>query len=726
MGITEAITIGQELYSPKYKKNGKYVCDTYTVLDLLYESGVKCLILIEQNYAKPKKPFIYSIGDVLGGFYFQDYEVRNCDFANSERVRWFKEHQLSQGQCKSIQLKNKSSYEKILSKANHKYKFSKLLFQRPDGIRLYLNGLLHSEIKTLSAEFGFHLSSAYRILNIYLAFGKCRDSFIPLYKNIGKFRSIAKNAIEAKKKFSKGLGRPPMSYKEKRRVVNQQDEINVSHFIKRIKRQSSLSILCDEFNQRFAVSEQANREIDYSKLLTLSQFRRLYYKLVTKADHRKRIFGAKEFNNSYATRTSTSRSGLSCVSERYEIDSTTIDAYVVSEFNFKAVPRLTLYFVIDVFSSCIVGFYLTHLGQSEESFRMALFNSFVEKSALCKKHNVEYKDGDWPCHHVCRELVFDRGTELKKRNIESMIDGDIGIKTVSLPTSYFGKGKGTVEGAFRCFKDDFAKRLESFVDKNGPKAFQHASRKASLTLKDLNRLIIEWIIKRNSTADVSKKLDKAMMIADVDPTPVAIWNYSLDSVVNELPQWSPQKIMEGILPLITAKVGKGGVEIKRKCGVRKVVSLVYQTDCSDFEKFRMETAQNDHEKVVEIEVKYNPSCADKIWYRGPHSKGKLIEFVLDERYCKFEGADQLDLSLIANKERVNKSKQNYDKSLANTKFAKSIKGAEDGNKKSYSPKSMAKSCVKDTKSNVEEDKKNEVNSNAKKVCSLIDQIEGDE
>ncbi|MDC9519977.1 hypothetical protein PSH55_02425 [Pseudoalteromonas sp. Angola-31] len=102
MGITEAITIGQELYSPKYKKNGKYVCDTYTVLDLLYESGVKCLILIEQNYAKPKKPFIYSIGDVLGGFYFQDYEVRNCDFANSERVRWFKEHQLSQGQCKSI------------------------------------------------------------------------------------------------------------------------------------------------------------------------------------------------------------------------------------------------------------------------------------------------------------------------------------------------------------------------------------------------------------------------------------------------------------------------------------------------------------------------------------------------------------------------------------------------------------------------------------------------
>eukprot|EP00493_Phyllostaurus_siculus_P026656 UN27001 len=164
MGITEAITIGQELYSPKYKKNGKYVCDTYTVLDLLYESGVKCLILIEQNYAKPKKPFIYSIGDVLGGFYFQDYEVRNCDFANSERVRWFKEHQLSQGQCKSIQLKNKSSYEKILSKANHKYKFSKLLFQRPDGIRLYLNGPLHSEIKTLSAEFGFHLSSAYRIL----------------------------------------------------------------------------------------------------------------------------------------------------------------------------------------------------------------------------------------------------------------------------------------------------------------------------------------------------------------------------------------------------------------------------------------------------------------------------------------------------------------------------------------------------------------------------------
>ena len=133
--------------------------------------------------------------------------------------------------------------------------------------------------------------------------------------------------------------------------------------------------------------------------------------------------------------------------ELYQIDSTILDLYIVSELNRDLiVGRPVLYFVIDVYSRMIVGMNVTVENfNSYEGVKGALINSMTSKKKYCRKNGIEISEDEWNVSSIPKRILADRG-ELLSDNIENAIS-NLGIIIQNTP-AYRGDLKGIVEKSF--------------------------------------------------------------------------------------------------------------------------------------------------------------------------------------------------------------------------------------------------------------------------------------
>ena len=76
--------------------------------------------------------------------------------------------------------------------------------------------------------------------------------------------------------------------------------------------------------------------------------------------------------------------------DRFQIDATSADIYLVSRFNrHRIVGRPTIYVVVDVFSGMIVGLYVGFEYPSWLGAMMALVNAATDKVDWCRQYGVE-------------------------------------------------------------------------------------------------------------------------------------------------------------------------------------------------------------------------------------------------------------------------------------------------------------------------------------------------
>lgn len=90
---------------------------------------------------------------------------------------------------------------------------------------------------------------------------------------------------------------------------------------------------------------------------------------------------------------------------KYPIDATIGDVYLRSFYNpSEIIGRPVIYFVIDVFSRMIVGYYVGLEGPSWLGMSTALANAMMDKVSFCAKYEKEITKEDWPCH-LCLKLL---------------------------------------------------------------------------------------------------------------------------------------------------------------------------------------------------------------------------------------------------------------------------------------------------------------------------------
>jgi len=128
--------------------------------------------------------------------------------------------------------------------------------------------------------------------------------------------------------------------------------------------------------------------------------------------------------------------------ELYQIDSTRADVWLcVSEENRAVIGKPTVYLVVDVFTSMIVGVHVTLANPSYHEACTALVTALRDKVALCARHGIPITPDDWPNTPLSKRVVADRQEFI---SLNSKFLGEkLGIEVIN-PVAYSGFFKALI------------------------------------------------------------------------------------------------------------------------------------------------------------------------------------------------------------------------------------------------------------------------------------------
>jgi hypothetical protein len=297
---------------------------------------------------------------------------------------------------------------------------------------------------------------------------------------------------------------------------------------------------------------------DRDELPTIRQFR---YFVNNEMDRKRTIIareGLKEFNLKYRPRTGTSLQEVRGPGDRFQIDATIGNIYLVSRYNNEwIIGRPVIYFISDVFSRMIVGMYVGLEGPSWTGMMMAIANAAMDKVEFCKRYDINIKKEDWDCQNVPAILLGDGG-ELKGKKPEGLTA--LGID-VEIAAAFRADWKGVVERDFGVFHEKVKPFLPGYVDvdhnERGGKDYRH---NAKLTLHGLTRILIKYILFHNAQAVSGYPRSEEMVRDEVPPIPNEMWRWGKANASGYLKEFSERKIMLNLFPANeTATVTRDGI-----------------------------------------------------------------------------------------------------------------------------------------------------------------------
>lgn len=272
----------------------------------------------------------------------------------------------------------------------------------------------------------------------------------------------------------------------------------------------------------------------------------------------------------------------------YQIDATIGDAYLVSSLNRNwIIGRPVIYFVIDVFSRMVVGLYIGLEGPNWVGAMMALANAMTDKLDFCREHDIPDSEILWPCHHLCNELVADRG-ELLSPKANNLVRG-LGIRVLNTG-SCRGDWKGIVEQHIDLANEKTIHWVPGAVRWPRQWAERDYRLDAVLTLQEFRKLIILSTIDYNLNHRLhSYPMDRHMISQDIKPYAICLWHYGMQRFGD--PRTRSSDIVKlNLLPTADAKVTHFGIRFH---------GLFYECDLALREGwFERPTRKNWYTKVV--------------------------------------------------------------------------------------------------------------------------------
>lgn len=255
---------------------------------------------------------------------------------------------------------------------------------------------------------------------------------------------------------------------------------------------------------------------------------------------------------------STSRAEVLGPGDRYQIDATVADVYLVSRLNrARIIGRPTLYVVIDVFSAMIVGVYVGLEAPSWVGAMTALVNAAGDKVAYCRQFGVEISETDWPCQGLPAALLADRGEMLGYAADALVRNFNVRVENTA---PYRADWKGLVEQQFRLLPAVFGPYTPGYVEpdfrERGAKDYRLD---AVFTVEEFTALIINCIIYYNNQREISGYVrDRAMIADDVSPVPVEMWEWGQAVRSGAQRRFPEEQVRLCLMPTDKARVtGKG-------------------------------------------------------------------------------------------------------------------------------------------------------------------------
>lgn len=333
---------------------------------------------------------------------------------------------------------------------------------------------------------------------------------------------------------------------------------------------------------------------------TIRQFRYYVDHNATKEEIATAKTSAREVRNNLRLLVSDSRLNVTGPGSLWEVDECEADFQLVNRGDRnKVVGKAVVYFMIDVYSSLIVGYSVDFENNSINGITNCLLNLTVDKKELLSEHGLNPDLFFWPDHVLPLRLRSDNGAEYISYEMERICN-EIGINAELAPPGT-GSYKGIVEQSFHQFQNG----LRPLLEHKGLITKRHDSdekKSATLTIDEFEEFILTFITNHNKSPmnDYPVTLDMRKHI--LTPSPEEIWKYGVEVSGSLKPIRNEDKFKYALLTPIKAGISRKGIYFK---------DLYYYDDKNKLLQYDMKLVGD---KRKPLEARIDPRSVECIYF----------------------------------------------------------------------------------------------------------------
>jgi transposase InsO family protein len=505
---------------------------------------------------------------------------------------------------------------------DNNYELIKPIVSEP---RFYVSKVRSAIINQIVLERRSTKKTLYFLLRRYWQRGQTPNALIRDYKNSGgkgKVR-IAKN---------KKLGRPRLHTPGTGAVVNETVEklfrIAIDRYLLTEKKHSLL------YAHRRFKSLYANcyPDVEESEMPTNWQMLHFFKREYSQVEKIQKRSNRIEYKKDVRPLNGTANSQALGPGARFEIDATIADIYLVSDSDRRnIVGRPIVYIVIDVFSRMIAGLYIGFENPSYVAAMQALAMAMTDKVAYCQQYGFEIEYADWPVTGLPDAILADRG-ELLGHQIESL-ESCFSVRIENTPP-YRGDAKGVVERYFRTVQADFKPFAPGVVTENTVRRRGGRDYRldAVLTVHEFREIILESVLFHNRF-HVLMKYDRSIdMPADLEMTPLSLWNWGIRNRTGRLRTASEDALRISLFPRVKATFSELGL----------CIFGLYYTSQELIKRGWLHRGKG-ISKPEAFEVAYDPAVADVVYLLPTKNSIEYWLCSLTDRSREFRGCSLWDV-----------------------------------------------------------------------------------
>lgn len=242
-----------------------------------------------------------------------------------------------------------------------------------------------------------------------------------------------------------------------------------------------------------------------------------------------------------------------------EVDEVEVDLYLVAvDDGYQLVGKPKVYYMIDLFSHCIVGCGIAFEANSYLGISNVFINLLDDKRELCKEVGCDIDPAIWPTGYLPTEVRCDGGSEFVSEDFLALCRDLEILRSREAPA--MGSMKGTVEQSFRLFQQMMAPDFENkgYVRKSYDSNHRE---KACLNIKHFKKLVYLFIAHHNAHVCDTMYYSKDMVENHVRKTPIDVWNYGIQKygVPRTVNDAQKADVLFHLMPERVATIGHGTV-----------------------------------------------------------------------------------------------------------------------------------------------------------------------
>lgn len=448
-----------------------------------------------------------------------------------------------------------------------------------------------------------------RFLYRFWKYGKIANAFLPVWEHSGspgKTRA-PKNAKRGRPRKCVVTGHDPTSTGVN--VTAESEELlllGYDLFYKNDNRHAVKGAYDLTLNRFFAAGYEERNGVlvpiprPAHEVPTIGQFKYVVKRERDATDVARARMGEIEWNLKSRALLGTARDYMYGPGERFEIDSTIADVYLVSRYNRDwIIGRPVIYVVIDVYSRLIVGLYIGLIGPSWEGTCLALMNAFSNKVDYCQRFGITLTHDMWPAQHLPQKLLADRADLIGP--ISDGLQKGLGIET-EIAAAFRGDWKGPVERRFRIINEGTVEWVAGAVRARRRKCGERDYRlDATLNIGEFTRVVINCVREHNLFTPRADLLTKEMIQDNLRPYSVDMWKWGMENLTGGLKRRNLDEVRAHLLPSKPATVTARGIECN---------SMLYTSDYAQKENWFARARSGSWR----INVKVDRNSTDEIYF----------------------------------------------------------------------------------------------------------------